>query len=851
MSGGRPPGTTAVAGFTVSMGRPQGTTAAEGFNVSTSGGRPQETTVAKGYAAGLSGRRPSGTKAQRESKHKVSVKTQSVPVTMNEDEEWCTDDKMLNISAAKLQKLEMLITKQCKFDGTPLGKAVCWKCRRILCVNIGTGRTYLVARPKGMIEATAPASAYMQALPYNNGLTFIHNKLMTSGYSCPTCQRGKSIPTEQHVGDVLLPPPSNAPKRRVLWDMKLPVPLDQLANDYEKRQISLCSLFSTTVRNVTPTQTRHMQGQVLTGHKLDSHYYGLFGFLAVSEENIRSHSKKPESDMRVQRALKWLKNENHLYNDYYAHFETLYRFQPRSVLLNPRLLDEQHIALEDLLQQEAIGMIFPASSDYFNQFPAIHSVQQVSGIQHPREDHQKMMDHALEQLQQMTTAMYGDKFLEPKLFPHLHPFDFGGWHPGCSMEFSDHVKMRLYNVRGWFSRDRQYPFYKFDLMSKQRLKAYATKTVNVAQQVEKVTAEKVLTAEKGGDPYSTYGKEMPSCIPGSPQYWKVFGLDLIAMTQARGLPDFFLTLSVNDAWPHVQATIRDGWGATEKVENINLDKPIPNRQPAGACPDVCVMAAEKRFQWFMNTYLCSNKEGPLGKIVDYAWKKEYQKRGAVHWHMLLWVKAGTIPDDAVVAEMPRPADTSSTTGKYLRKLVRKLKMHNYCTPKCFQKVFGQTSNKCKYGFPYDVPQEVEELDEENICYLYPRRHEEDKMVVPHNLEILVVWGAGHNVQRVSRHGFEMYLAKYICIYNKIIYIYIKKCKHCGFVLQRHAARPTGTTATAGFNVSVFGGRPTGTTAVAGLSVSISGGIYIYIYIYIYNTTTQCKLQYRSHHHMCQ
>ena len=35
------------------------------------------------------------------------------------------------------------------------------------------------------------------------------------------------------------------------------------------------------------------------------------------------------------------------------------------------------------------------------------------------------------------------------------------------------------------------------------------------------------------------------------------------------------------------------------------------------------------------------------------------------------------------------------------------------------------------------------------------------MVVPHNLEMLVVWGAGHNVQCVSQHGFEMYLAKYI------------------------------------------------------------------------------------------
>ena len=62
---------------------------------------------------------------------------------------------------------------------------------------------------------------------------------------------------------------------------------------------------------------------------------------------------------------------------------------------------------------------------------------------------------------------------------------------------------------------------------------------------------------------------MPSYIPKSPQYWKRFGLDLVGMTQTRGLPDFLVTLTVNDAWPHVQTTIRDGWGAAEKVENVN------------------------------------------------------------------------------------------------------------------------------------------------------------------------------------------------------------------------------------------------------------------------------------------
>ena len=525
MSGGRPSGTNADAGFNVSRGRPTGTTAAEGFNVSS--GRPVGTTVAKGYSAGVGGGRPSGAAVQGEVKHEKCIKGQAIVIVNEEDKGWCTDAKMVNVSTAKLKKLENLMTKEFKFDSTPLGKAVCWKCGRVLCANVGTSHTYLVLPPKGMTESEAPASAYLRALPYNNGLTFVNDN--GKWYCCPTCKRGKAIPTEQHVGDVLLPPPSNTPKQSALWNLKLPEPLDQLVNDYEKRQIGLCSLFSTTVRNVTPTQARHMQGQVFTGHRLDSHYYGLFGFLAVSEEDIKSNSKKPETDVRVQRALKWLKENNVLYSNFYAHFETLYRFQPQSALLNPSLLEQQDIALDDLLQEEAIGMVFPSSSDYFNQFPAIHSAQQAAGVQHPREDHQEMMERALEEIRQISTTVYGDKFLEPKVFPHIHPFGFGG----CSMDFSDHVKMRLYDVRGWFARDRQYPFYKFDLMTKLRLKAYAAKTVNVAQQTEKVTSEKVLTAEQSGDPYSCYGKEIPNCIPGSPQYWKSFGLDLIAMTQTR------------------------------------------------------------------------------------------------------------------------------------------------------------------------------------------------------------------------------------------------------------------------------------------------------------------------------
>ena len=63
--------------------------------------------------------------------------------------------------------------------------------------------------------------------------------------------------------------------------------------------------------------------------------------------------------------------------------------------------------------------------------------------------------------------------------------------------------------------------------------------------------------------------------------------------------------------------------------------------------------------------------------------------------------------------------------------------------------------------------------------------------------------------------------------NHLVHVRQRKCKHCGFALQRRAGRPTGTTAEAGFHVSMFGagfdvsksgGRLIGTTAAPGFNV---------------------------------
>ena len=58
-----------------------------------------------------------------------------------------------------------------------------------------------------------------------------------------------------------------------------------------------------------------------------------------------------------------------------------------------------------------------------------------------------------EAMKNLVTAHYGEEYLEPKTFPHLFPWGFGGWHYNSPMKFEGHIKMRLYDVRGWWAHD--------------------------------------------------------------------------------------------------------------------------------------------------------------------------------------------------------------------------------------------------------------------------------------------------------------------------------------------------------------------------------------------------------------
>jgi len=73
-------------------------------------------------------------------------------------------------------------------------------------------------------------------------------------------------------------------------------------------------------------------------------------------------------------------------------------------------------------------------------------------------------------------------------------------------------------------------------------------------------------------------------------------------------------------------------------------------------------------------------------------------------------------------------------------------------------ILTDVSANVNMDFPSKLHNWFKELDKEGIRYLYKRRCKENCLVVP---EILPFWGASMNIQRVPKHGFEMYLSKYI------------------------------------------------------------------------------------------
>jgi len=114
---------------------------------------------------------------------------------------------------------------------------------------------------------------------------------------------------------------------------------------------------------------------------------------------------------------------------------------------------------------------------------------------------------------------------------------------------------------------------------------------------------------------------------------------------------------MNEANSEVQAFIKGGiFGIPDLAESF-LDQDIAKKkEPAVHHPVPVIVAAQKRFRFIWQQI---RKLKILGDIQCHFFRAEYQNRGAIHWHCIVWVKPGTMPCNLISAGLPRGSDELS------------------------------------------------------------------------------------------------------------------------------------------------------------------------------------------------
>ena len=126
-------------------------------------------------------------------------------------------------------------------------------------------------------------------------------------------------------------------------------------------------------------------------------------------------------------------------------------------------------------------------------------------------------------------------------------------------------------------------------------------------------------------------------IRGSPPYYQRTFYDLLAMIRQLGTPTWFFTLSAADLkWPDMIQTIARQYAVyytDDEVAALSFDEKSNwlKRNP---------VTAARHFHYRLNMFLqyfLKSTTKPLGEIVDYAIRIEFQARGSPHAHCVIYM----------------------------------------------------------------------------------------------------------------------------------------------------------------------------------------------------------------------
>ncbi|XP_062588390.1 uncharacterized protein LOC134250047 [Saccostrea cucullata] len=295
---------------------------------------------------------------------------------------------------------------------------------------------------------------------------------------------------------------------------------------------------------------------------------------------------------------------------------------------------------------------------------------------------------------------------EAKAFPCHFPSGSFSWNEERSekLTLEKYFNNRLMNADDRFAKDTNYIFFS-QYMSE--LNQVIEKTqISLRKSLSKCTNGKPVTIHMLQDPTTLSSLlrnddalRFMQPIRGTPAYWSSTQKDIFAMLRQLGIPTWFCSFSAAEyRW-------NDAVKAILQQQNDNRDPDEmewSEKNEVLRCNPVTVARMfEHRFQIFHKEVILSPAK-PIGKVIDFFQRVEFQQRGSPHMHCLYWVEnAPNIDSDgeeAVCDFIDRyvtcsvPADSDDPE---LRKSVLEVQQHS----KKHSKSCKKKGTECRFNFP--------------------------------------------------------------------------------------------------------------------------------------------------------
>ena len=222
------------------------------------------------------------------------------------------------------------------------------------------------------------------------------------------------------------------------------------------------------------------------------------------------------------------------------------------------------------------------------------------------------------------------------------------------LTYRKYFNQRLLDVDGRFARDLDYLFVAIYIVEAKQVfddgKNFAWRQKPARQfTASQARDQTVLCQFVHKDKAYSFMKN----IRGSPPYYQRTFYDLLAMICQLGTPTWFFTLSAADLkWPDIIQTIAKQYGVHYTDDEVGALSFEEKSNWLKCNPVTAARHFHYRLKTFFQYFLKCTAQ-PLGEVVDYAIRIEFQARGSPQAHCIIWVKDAPkygVDHDSVVCD---------------------------------------------------------------------------------------------------------------------------------------------------------------------------------------------------------